>query len=246
MKELTQKEFEEQIERVIDGKIGRKALAKELETDIRTLNRKITELADTNPDLYFKFIEKFPYKPKEIKLNLEELALYAIQKGTRQAAIKFGISRRTVTRKVNKLKKEQPELYGLFCGKEYIQGEHVPKIKKDEYVYNVSKHEDIKRKGNISVAAKRKELEETISEFEKLLATGMSKAKAARTMGYDDYPTIWKKYQELQRIVTEETIRKNKEEQKSFRNSLKAETPRIKKVTQVQRNVEGKDIEIDK
>ena len=70
MKELTQQEFEEQIERVIDGKIGRKALAKELETDIRTLNRKITELADTNPDLYFKFIEKFPYKPKEIKLNL--------------------------------------------------------------------------------------------------------------------------------------------------------------------------------
>ena len=29
MKELTQKEFEEQIERVIDGKIVRKALAKE-------------------------------------------------------------------------------------------------------------------------------------------------------------------------------------------------------------------------
>ena len=117
MKELTQKEFEEQIERVIDGQIGRKALAKELETDIRTLNRKITELADTNPNLYFKFIEKFPYKPKEIKLNLEELALYAIQKGTRQAAIKFSISQRTVTRKVNKLKKSNLNYMGYFVVK---------------------------------------------------------------------------------------------------------------------------------
>lgn len=245
MKELTQKEFEEQIEKVINGQITRKALAKELETDIRTLNRKITGLADTNPDLYFKFIEKFPYKPKEIKLNIEELAIYAIQKGTSQAAIKFGISQRTVTRKVNKLKKEQPELYGLFCGKEYIQGEDIPQIKKDEYVYNVSKHEDIKRKGNNTMAAKRKELEDTIAEFEKLVATGMSKAKAARTMGYDDYPTIWKKYQELHRIVAEETIRKNKEEQKSFIDSVKFEVPRLKKVIEVQRNVEEKDLEID-
>ena len=62
MKELTQKEFEEQIQRLIDGNIGRKKLAKELETDIRTLNNKIMELASTNPDLYARFIEKFPYE----------------------------------------------------------------------------------------------------------------------------------------------------------------------------------------
>ena len=41
MKHLTPSEFEEQIRKVVDGQISIKRLAKELETDMRTLSNKI-------------------------------------------------------------------------------------------------------------------------------------------------------------------------------------------------------------
>ena len=62
MKELSQKEFEEQIQRLIDGQTTRKKLAKEIGTDIRTLNKKIMEMSAKNPELYTEFLKKFPYK----------------------------------------------------------------------------------------------------------------------------------------------------------------------------------------
>ena len=40
MKELTQKEFAQQIQRLISGEIGRNTHAKALETEKRTINKK--------------------------------------------------------------------------------------------------------------------------------------------------------------------------------------------------------------
>lgn len=202
---LTQDEFETNVKRLINNEISRKALAKELDTDIRTLNKKITKLSETNPDLYLEFVSKFPYRPREIKIDIEELALYAIIHGTHKAAEEYEISDKTVGRKVKKLEKTNPEIYGLYNERIKIEGKNVSKENKDKYIYNVSKFLDtlVKTKKQDRVQEKRDSLRKIIQDFERLVASGMSKAKAARELGYDDYPTIWKKYQELNRIETE-------------------------------------------
>lgn len=222
MKELTQKEFEQQIQRLISGEIGRKKLAKELETDIRTLNKKIMEMSETNPTLYASFVRKFPYKPKELEVDIEELAIYSIVHDNKAASERFNMSTRTITRKLKKLKEINPELYELYLRKAKIEGSRTSKKEKEKYFIDVAAMaEKIGRRDDIdNVERKRAELEEIISEFEALLAKGMSKAQAARTLGYDGYPTIWKKYNELERIKTEEKYGK---EGTHFRDSLKVD-----------------------
>lgn len=222
MKELTQKEFEQQIQRLISGEIGRKKLAKELETDIRTLNKKIMEMSETNPALYASFVRKFPYKPKELEVDIEELAIYSIVHDNKAASERFNMSTRTITRKLKKLEKINPELYELYLRKVKIEGSRTSKKEKEKYFIDVAAMaEKIGERDDIdNVERKRAELEKTISEFEALLAKGMSKAQAARTLGYDGYPTIWKKYNELERIKTEEKYGK---EETHFRDSLKVD-----------------------
>ena len=62
---------------------------------------------------------------------------------------------------------------------------------------------------------KEDELKETIAKFEELLSTGISKAEAAKRLGYSDYASVWKKYEELKRIQTENRSRQ------TFKDSLK-------------------------
>ena len=52
MKKLSEEEFENAIKRLINGEITKVKLAKELETDPRTLDNKIQEASVTNPKLY--------------------------------------------------------------------------------------------------------------------------------------------------------------------------------------------------
>lgn len=66
-------------------------------------------------------------------------------------------------------------------------------------------------------------LRETIRRFECLQSQGFSKAEAARKLGYDDYPTIWKIYREIERIDTENKTKNN------FKNSLRINTNMVKK-----------------
>jgi len=71
---------------------------------------------------------------------------------------------------------------------------------------------------NVSDITQKREdaLRETIREFEELLNMGLSKDEAARRLGYSDYASIWKKYEELKRIETEK-----KSKQQTFKDSLK-------------------------
>ena len=114
MKDLSEQEFEAQIERLLNGEISRKALAKELNTDIGTLTRKIVELSDTNPELYLRWVEKFPYRPKNTNIKEEELAIAIINDGLQQTIERLRISKMTVSRKIRKLKDINPELYRLY------------------------------------------------------------------------------------------------------------------------------------
>ena len=51
-----------------------------------------------------------------------------------------------------------------------------------------------------------------------LHGTGISNAEAARRLGFDGYPTIWKKYKELERIQAEKNIKQNSS---NFRDNFK-------------------------
>ena len=46
----------------------------------------------------------------------------------------------------------------------------------------------------------------------------LSKAESARQLGYDGYPTIWKKYRELDRIMAEKALKQDSA--KDFRKGL--------------------------
>lgn len=114
MNKISAKEFEEKVRDLIERKITRTELANQLGISMRTLNDKITKLSDTNPDLYMEFIEIYPYKPKTIEVDIEDLALQVIKTGMSITSKETGISSRTITRKVNTLKKTNPELYDLY------------------------------------------------------------------------------------------------------------------------------------
>lgn len=239
MKELTRQEFEQQIERVIRGEISRKKLAKELETDIRTINNKIMELSTENPDLYSKFVEKYPYKPKEIKVDIEKIAIMVIRYGIQKTAENVGISERTISRKVKKLEKTNPELYKIYSerGKKLTKEEQREVDEKlEEFIARYELKNSIPKRNEMN--ERKKELEETLSKFENLVKDGMSQAGAARALGFDDYPTIWKKYKELERIVLEENILNNPDEPKKsseakkYRDRMRVEGVDISKAIQ--------------
>ena len=64
MKNISNAELESLIQDLIDKKITRKELAKQLNTDLRKLHKTINEVSQTNPELYVKYITVFPYQPK--------------------------------------------------------------------------------------------------------------------------------------------------------------------------------------
>ena len=117
MIKISQKEFEDRIQDVIDGKATRKQLTKELRIDRNTLNNKIQELVVYNPELYKKFIEKFPYKPREYShIDYEAIIIDILKKGykRREWDDVYEIDSRTINRKIHEIEKENPSLVELY------------------------------------------------------------------------------------------------------------------------------------
>lgn len=225
MRSLTVEQFSRHIERLINGEVTRKQLAKELETDMRTLNGKITELATTNPELYQKFIEKFPYRPKTIKVDVQELAIKVIRYGLEITARETGISIRTISRKVKELEKINPELYELYQMRNMTMNK-MERQNFDRRIAEMGNYTPVKR---TEIQEMKTELQKTIQAFEELVSQGCSKNAAAKELGYDGYPTIWKKYQELKRIETEERNQGSSEKRKGFIESIKVDIPQTVK-----------------
>ncbi len=114
---LSKEEFDGYIEDLINEKYSKADLLKILQTDYRTLNNKIQDLAISNPDLYLRYIKKFPYRQKERDdIDYEALVIEVIKTGiyAQDIASKYGISVKTVQRKVAKLEKDNPELIELY------------------------------------------------------------------------------------------------------------------------------------
>ena len=97
MIDISEKEFIEYLERYANNEISMTELVKILETEYRTLNKKIIEMSINNPNLYYKIIINHPYKQKSRSdIDFEGLVIYILKQGITigQAADIFNISRR--------------------------------------------------------------------------------------------------------------------------------------------------------
>lgn len=117
MIEITQQDFEGKIEEILLGKTTRKKLIKELKIDRVTLNNKIQELIVHNPELYHRFIAKFPYMPREYThINWRAMLIDIMKKGYTkfEAADQYEINDRTIARKVYKVQEYDPDIVELY------------------------------------------------------------------------------------------------------------------------------------
>lgn len=129
MIDISQEDFESIIKDIIDGKCTRTELLKELKTDRVTLNNKIQELVVVNNALYMQFISKFPYVPREYThIDYEAMIIDIMKKGytKKQAAEQYGINDRTISRKINKVQKENPNLVELYREVAYYRKHQKP------------------------------------------------------------------------------------------------------------------------
>ena len=225
MKKLTKQEFEIQVERLLKGEISRKALAKELNTDINTLTRKILDLSNTNPSLYLKWVKKFPYRPKSTNINEEELAIGIINDGLQPTIERLGISKMTVTRKIRKLKGINPELYTLYRQR----NDEMTDIERERFLLQVEKYSNgYKVVQRTDIEDKKREIEEELKNITELMnRDGIGIEEAARRMGFRYSVDLWRHCRYLERIVTEERAKaaaeqvKKDDKQVNFLEGLK-------------------------
>ena len=98
MIKIEQKDFEDKVQQIIDGKTTRTKLIKELKID------RI-------------FITKFPYMPREYThINWRAMLIDIMKKGYTkiQAAEQYGINSRTIARKVHEIQKEDENIVNLY------------------------------------------------------------------------------------------------------------------------------------
>lgn len=226
MKEITDEEFYKKIEDVIEGRISRNKLVKELETDSRTLNNKIQKLSVYNPELYSKFIEKFPYKSKSRDdIDFEALAIEIVKRGMTMNDViqKYDVGERTVRRRIKEIFKNNSYLYEIYNevknnNKHSKSNRPELQQKIDELVLRPVKVSEINE-------IREKQLEEIESTFNKRCEF-VSKEEAARTMGMTAN-RIYKLLNELYRIRIE---KENAKKSPNFKDTLKfnSSNPTIK------------------
>ena len=221
MKNLSEEEFADAIKRLIRGEITKVKLANELETDSRTLDNKIQELSATNSELYGEYLKTLPYKQKGIdNIDFEALLIYMLKRGCTadEAADKFGVSRRTVSRRINEL--ENRKLVNMY--REVADNRKHRRNNRIELDDEISELEyrDVVIRG---VNDRRKaELLAIEARFNKLCET-MDKGQAAKVMGYGDRDRVYKLLNELYKLEIEEFTKANEEQAKSETSETKTE-----------------------
>ena len=198
MKNISKDEFKQAIKRLINGEITKVKLAKELETDPRTLDNRIQELSATDPELYYEYVDVLPYKQKGIDhIDFEALVIYMLKNGCTadETAQKFEVSRRTINRRINDLEnKELREMYREVADNSKHGRNNGVEL--DRKISELEPREVIK--GGVNDRRKR-ELLVIESRFNKLCET-MDKTQAAKTMGYGDRDRLYKLMYELYKL----------------------------------------------
>lgn len=231
MKKVKQEEFEKLIREIIAGKRSETSVIKELKTDSRTFNNKIQELSIINPELYASFIEIRPYKPKERKdINIRGFIIETLktEMTVEEMCIKYGIGRRTISRKILELKKSDKKddiiLYELYKRIAYKRSRS-RKLNYEE-VLQINNLESEEVMGLNDTERKRQELLELEKKYQNLCLQ-VGKEEAARRLGYTQN-RIYKLLNELYRIEIEKNVRGNNLENsasnsKDYRNSMRVE-----------------------
>ena len=194
-------------------------MIEELETDFRTFMRKVSILSATNPELYEKFIEIHPYKPREITgISIRNIVIEYLNGDVQflsDLAKKHNIGVRTLNRKVNKLKtsknQEERKLYDLYKAVAYNHKHGKENsIELEQAIKNLEpdleEEYDDKEK-------RRQELLAIEKEYEELSMT-MPREEAAKKMGYTNN-RIWKLLNELYRIEIELNFRENNSDKRN-------------------------------
>ena len=229
MKEMSKEEFYEEIRSVIRGEITITKLVKELQTDSRILNNKIQELSGYNPELYNEYVEKFPYKSKSRDdIDFEALAIEIVKENMTMKTVeeKYNVGERTVRRRIETLKKENPYLYGIYKEvKENIKHskKNSPELQSEigDLVSRTVKVLELNEK-------RQNELEEIEAVFQNRCKY-VSKEEAAKSMGMTAN-RIYKLLNELYRIRIE---KENLNRKTTFKDTLKVNSsnPTIKEST---------------
>ncbi len=222
MKKLREEEFADAVRRLINGEITKVKLAKELETDPRTLDNKIQELSVTNPELYNEYVRALPYKQKGIDhIDYEALVIYMLKQGltANEAAQKYEISRRTISRRICEL--ENKELLNMYRevadNRKHRRNNGVElnrKISELEYRDVVIGGVNDRRKAELLAIEAR---------FNKLCET-MDKGQAAKVMGYGDRDRAYKLLHELYKLEIEGFTKREKEKEEQEKNVKQEET----------------------
>ncbi len=237
MKQITDEEFYESIEKIIRGESSRAKLIRELETDSRTLNNKIQELVIYNPELYSRFIKKFPYRTKtRDDIDFEALAIEITKNGTTtfQASKKYNIGERTIRRRMKELAKENPYLAEIY--NEVKENNKHSRSNSLELQDKISKL--ILRPVQISEIneTREKQLEEIERVFNKRCQI-VSKEEAAKSMGMTAN-RVYKVLNELYRMRIE---RESKNQ--NFKDTLKFNSNDITIINTSDKEVRRRDKE---
>ncbi|MCI9063728.1 MAG: hypothetical protein HFJ17_03910 [Clostridia bacterium] len=238
MIDIPEEKLIEYLEDYADKKISLAYLKDILETDYRTIQNKIIGLSITHPDLYYKIIVNNPYRAKErTDIDFEALMIYIMKNRltTIKATKIFNISRKTIQRRVNKIKSSNPDLVDLY--KKYTNsnrfGINISK-KMCEEIDNLEEKPVIIGKINED---REKYLLEVEENFNNLVLGGMSKDEAAKKIGLNSSAQVYKILNELYRLKIEDDVRENANK---YKESLAVDVNNISEI-----EVKAEDVKIE-
>ena len=210
MIKISQQEFESKIQDIIDGNTTRTQLQIDLRVDKNTLNNKIQELVVYNPKLYRAFVQKFPYKPREYThIDYEALIIDIMKNGytRREWDEVYGISSRTIIRKIYCIEDENPELISLY--REVSKYRKMQKTLPTQLQIKIDMIQSKEIFHGSIYDKKREELLSQEKEYNKKLQQGKGVAEASKEVGRE---RMSKAIDTLNRIELETRIRNELEE----------------------------------
>lgn len=227
MKKVSDKEFEQCVKDLLDGKKALKEILEELETSHRTFYNRIQLLSDTNLELYEEYIHRFPHKTKEITtIPIRTIMMEFLKDNANMAdlAKKYGIYERTLRRKIAKLKySENPEDRELWELCRIVAHNHsTAKEHKIEIITKIKQLPPVNEQlGQTDTEKRRQQLLQLEKEYETLCQT-MNRTKAAETMGHRK-DVMFKLLNELYGLQIEKSVTESEE----FRKKYGVSTPNI-------------------
>lgn len=219
MKEISQQEFEQNINKLIRKEITRVDLAKQLQTDTRTLANKIYQI--DNKELLEEYLRVFPYKPgKNENIDYEALIVELLQSEKKVSYIqeKYNIAERTYRRNIEKLKTENKRLYTIY--KDYIKGE-IPEEEMD-FIKTLKQK---KVKFTDSVEYRKAQLLDFFTTYDELRRKGLDEKQIQKELKTNS-KEIKRKSDELDKINKQEK-EKNIDKSKKYKETLKVDSKQL-------------------